>query len=51
MPPKKKLGAFVVQNMDDEEEKKVAAKPKPKPIKKMNTEDGGFLAQLEARLA
>ena len=37
--------------MDDEEEKKAAAKPKPKPIKKMNTEDGGFLAQLEARLA
>ena len=31
--PKKKLGQFVIQNMDDEEEKKAAAKPKP--IKKL----------------
>ena len=47
--PKKKLGQFVIQNMDDEEEKKAATKPKP--IKKLQSDDGGFMAQLAARLA
>ena len=37
--------------MDDEEEKKKPAM-KPKPIKKLHSEDdGGFLAQLSAHLA
>ena len=50
LPPKKKLAQFVIQNEDSEEEKKEA--PKRKPMKKLGTaDDGGFMAQLEARLA